>query len=155
MYEFDKVQVTSENLPEVTAYIEELLQKRAEFIKASAFDDGAFPDAYFVFDNRKRRAVDEVFVLDPDNSVADVEALKVYASKCDSTLLSSSILEWLNGYDEYRCSSVRRGRCPVNDSPICCAHCTINNYCVLQKDTPICTLVAIGDVVYREDCEEI
>ena len=136
------------------AEITKLLKKRADIV--SSFSDGTgFPEKYFVFNNEAGKQESETFVLNPINGVADIEALKTYAQKCSNPIMTTCINDWLGGYTDYRCYSQRRGKCPLTDSPVCCAHCPDNNICVLRENTPICSLVMIGDVVHIEDCEEV
>lgn len=148
------MRVTSGNFKEVTEKILELLRARAEYLKEVG-DRGTFPSKYFVFNNETGVEEIEAFVLNPGVSSADINALQLYSKECKNRVVGMSVEDWLRGYTDFRCSSSRRGRCPINGSTVCCAHCPDNNICVLQPNSPICSLVMLGDVVDISDCEEV
>ena len=112
-----------------------------------------FPLDYLVYSVKDKSLNTETIVLDPNNQ-KDLDAIRFYAESL-SDPMKCTILDWAREYDEFRCLSVRRGDCPLTHSPVCCAHCSYNNSCILLEDTPICSLVALGDVIDIEDCGEI
>ena len=152
--EIKDLKVEFSNVKDLNVIIEALLKKRARFIKERCDTEG-FPDKYYVFNNELESLESEVFVIKPLDSKADIKAMEAYSANCSNKLIAYLTEDWLRGYTDYRCGSVRRGLCPILRSPICCAHCSENNSCVMRENTPMCSLVMLGDVVNREDCEEL
>lgn len=112
-----------------------------------------FDKIYTVIDNLTGEPNDELLVLNPNNK-EDLKAIIFYSDLIKEPI-KGYLKDWIKEYTEFKCSSTRRDICSIRKSPVCCCNCIYFEECRLLVDSPVCSLVDLGDVIDVKECEEI
>ena len=133
-------------LAEIDEDLKALFKERNEVLATQV---RPFREVYTVFNHDLERVVDNTFVFDPLKK-RDRDYLMSYAEGLPDSTLKRELLDWLSEYSQFRC--VRDRICPVNESPVCCAHCTQQLNCLMSCNENLCAFVEVGDVLVVSDC---
>lgn len=105
---------------------------------------------YTVINNDTGEEVTGCFVLKPYKDKAALEALKRYAEVTNLQALRRDLLDFISGFEEYRC--VYNRICPITNTPVCCCHCENIDYC-LQDEDIVCNYVRYNGIQTKSECE--